>query len=806
VRLKYYILLISLIFSQENSTWEVIQSEILNQNCTLSCHVQGSSFAEQSNLILTDDAAYAQLVNALPHNTAALSDGLLRVGTEGLPSLYTSFMWEKINAPDHEHFYTDHPYYGAIMPLGLPVLTNGELDFIREWILAGAPEEGEIADTLLLEDTTRYDPPQFEILPPPENGIQLHLGPFEISSGLDREFFYYNPIVETEDIFIKSVEITMRPGSHHFIAYTFNQSMPDILYPEPYEYRDLRDENGNYIQENMIQMAFHKFGVGTQWPRMDYHFPPGIALRIDPNFGFDLNSHYINFTDTTMTGEVYLNLHTLQPGQVVKEANILTMNNGNINLPPNQVTTLTHTFWVGDIFPEPISIFQLFSHAHQHMLEFRVFIEGGEQDGELVYVAFDWEHPPILELDPPLYLEMNQGLTLEATYDNWTDETLEFGFLSTDEMMILFGYYYLGESPSAIPLTFQEGWNLVGLPFEYENTSVESIFPQAEAGTLYQFDDTYTNATDLEIGNGYWLYFAEGALTVLSGIPVETSVVELTEGWNLISGISSTVSVSDIYDPQNIFVPGTVYGFNGTYFSSEILSPGKGYWINANQNGSILLSANNTQNRIEQSHYSDNLNSISFGKMSLYFGTENSDVNTLGYSLPPTPPAGGNDIRFSGDTKLCTTDECVIEVMNDGEPLTLECEINDGESWEIIDRNERVTPCSDILVFGVNDILESLVLRKSTPHQTPTEFALYSAHPNPFNPLTTIRFFLPESGDVSLLVYDLQGRMVEPLVNKKLFSGIHTVQWDGTGFSSGVYFVLLADGTDHLTKKIVLLK
>ena len=153
------------------------------------------------------------------------------------------------------------------------------------------------------------------------------------------------------------------------------------------------------------------------------------------------------------------------------------MNNGNINLPPNQVTTLTQTFWIGDMYPEPISIFQLFSHAHQHMLEFRVFIEGGEQDGELVYVAFDWEHPPILELDPPLYLEINQGLTIEATYNNWTDETLEFGFLSTDEMMILFGHYYLGESPQVVSLTIQEGWNLVGLPFEFEDTSVEYVFP-----------------------------------------------------------------------------------------------------------------------------------------------------------------------------------------------------------------------------------------------------------------------------------------------------------------------------------------
>ena len=60
-----------------------------------------------------------------------------------------------------------------------------------------------------------------------------------------------------------------------------------------------------------------------------------------------------------------------------------------------------------------------------------------------VYIAYDWEHPPILELDPPLILEPGQGLRLEATYNNTTNRTLRFGLLSVDEMMILFGAYYV---------------------------------------------------------------------------------------------------------------------------------------------------------------------------------------------------------------------------------------------------------------------------------------------------------------------------------------------------------------------------
>ncbi|MCG3120213.1 MAG: hypothetical protein ALAOOOJD_02840 [bacterium] len=76
------------------------------------------------------------------------------------------------------------------------------------------------------------------------------------------------------------------------------------------------------------------------------------------------------------------------------------------------------------------------------MTEFKVEVVGGPRNGEVVYVAYDWEHPPILKIDPPLVLEAGQGLKLITTYNNWTTRTLRFGLLSQDEMMILFGYFY----------------------------------------------------------------------------------------------------------------------------------------------------------------------------------------------------------------------------------------------------------------------------------------------------------------------------------------------------------------------------
>ena len=63
------------------SSWEVIQTEILEPNC-VACHTAGTTFAAQSELVLTKEEGYDQLVNRLPSNEAARNDGLELVGTK----------------------------------------------------------------------------------------------------------------------------------------------------------------------------------------------------------------------------------------------------------------------------------------------------------------------------------------------------------------------------------------------------------------------------------------------------------------------------------------------------------------------------------------------------------------------------------------------------------------------------------------------------------------------------------------------------------------------------------------------------
>jgi hypothetical protein len=86
------------------------------------------------------------------------------------------------------------------------------------------------------------------------------------------------------------------------------------------------------------------------------------------------------------------------------------------------------------------------------------------------------------------------------------------------------------------------------------------------------------------------------------------------------------------------------------------------------------------------------------------------------------------------------------------------------------------------------------------------QFALFPNYPNPFNPVTTIGFSLPNAQQVSLSVYNLIGQEVVSLVNKELPAGYHTINWYAGSMASGVYLSRLTSGGKTITQKMLLLK
>jgi hypothetical protein len=100
------------------------------------------------------------------------------------------------------------------------------------------------------------------------------------------------------------------------------------------------------------------------------------------------------------------------------------------------------------------------------------------------------------------------------------------------------------------------------------------------------------------------------------------------------------------------------------------------------------------------------------------------------------------------------------------------------------------------------------VTLSATPNavQVPTAYALYQNYPNPFNPETSIAFDLVQGGTVDLAIYNVLGEKVSTLVSGNMSSGHHSVVFDGSKLSTGVYLYKLTVNGFSDTKKLVLLK
>lgn len=125
------------------------------------------------------------------------------------------------------------------------------------------------------------------------------------------------------------------------------------------------------------------------------------------------------------------------------------------------------------------------------------------------------------------------------------------------------------------------------------------------------------------------------------------------------------------------------------------------------------------------------------------------------------------------------------------EPVTI-------EEIEIIDKNYKLNSLDKIS-------LEYLV-------PLPAQFALKNNYPNPFNPVTNIRYELPKASLVTLKVYNKLGQTVRTLVNEEKTAGYYSVQWDGENdsgvkVSSGIYFYSIVTNAGYVkVKKMVFLK
>ena len=415
------------------SSFAKLQAKVLGPAC-VSCHTAGHPYAVQSGLVLDPAVAYRNLATGAVKLAEAARGGFSRLLVPGDPA--ASFLYRKLLLWDPAQAAS----LGSPMPLGSTSLSVGQLEFVRRWIAAGAPEQGEVADAALLDDADlpQYAPFAPLMAPAEGKGVQIRVEPFQVQPNFERELFVYRGLGNAQPIYVNRFETRMRSNSHHLVLYGFRDDTPAFAIPARDVVRDIRNPDNSLNLANMLPMAYHVFVGGAMSPNGGYAFPAGVALRLPANAALDFNVHYVNKGAAPITGEAYANLHTVDASQVQHVASTLFLSNDGLSLPPMQRTTQTRRF----TFATETRVLALSSHMHKLGGRFQIRVSGGARDGELVYESTDWEHPEMVTFQPALVLAAGQGLISVITYDNNTNRTVTFGLTSEDEMGIIFGYAY----------------------------------------------------------------------------------------------------------------------------------------------------------------------------------------------------------------------------------------------------------------------------------------------------------------------------------------------------------------------------
>ena len=409
------------------STFEAIQKNIFeNHGCTQQvCH--GSS--KQGGLDLSPDVAYQNLFEA-----PSTESSFLRVQPGDKAR---SMLWLKLAAKtDPTQLPPGVEVPGAPMPNNLPGLSKDELELVRLWIYAGAPQSGTVAGTQSLMNACVAPPEPLLItpLPPPApgTGVQFVMPPWKLEAHSEHEICfatYYDISSQVPKQFqdpsgtlfrFNVQDLRQDPQSHHLILNRYVGSAADVHDPsfgnwtcnggetpgkacEPTNLQSC----GTGTCTSTIQQSFACNGYGplvlgnnhysiggAQQAQMHSQLGDGVFAQIPMKGILFWNSHAFNLTDedTVMHGRMNYNFasDTRYPVVNIFDASMIF----SAHTPPYQTSTLCNDF----VLPQGARLFNLSSHTHKHGKHFTIQLAGGST----IYESFVYNDPVNQTYDPPL--------------------------------------------------------------------------------------------------------------------------------------------------------------------------------------------------------------------------------------------------------------------------------------------------------------------------------------------------------------------------------------------------------------------
>jgi len=418
-------------------------------------------------------------------------------------------------------------------------------------------------------------------------------------------------------------------------------------------------------------------------------------------------------------------------------------------------------------------------------------------------------------------------------YSSNTDEVLELAETIEFETNMVEGdatdSFVLTLGGGTVELLFNvtSGWNWMSVNATGEDMGVNNVFAsapfaqgdyiksQTQDATYYDGYGFYGSLEQVDPTQTYLLKLGSSSSFTYEGvsIDVENTPVDVSAGWNWVGYLPpnsmpiSTAFVNASF-AQGDYIKSqtqdaTFYDGYGFYGSLEQMHPLTGYLVKVGNDGSFYYSSGSLAAFINET-IDDDL----YYKQYEFNGSIRSTINITNVNIDE------NDILYAysnGELRGKTTPvefpltgELVFSLMVYGDGLNQEVlnfELYDYETNNYYPIEQKLNFSKDMIV---GDALDPFYFEGEST--TPSEFKLFPAYPNPFNPSTTITYSISEPEIVKLSVYDITGREVEILENNHKDSGSHTMLWDAAGFASGIYYIQLTAGNQIETQKVMLVK
>ncbi|TAK52134.1 MAG: hypothetical protein EPO24_15415, partial [Bacteroidetes bacterium] len=201
--------------------------------------------------------------------------------------------------------------------------------------------------------------------------------------------------------------------------------------------------------------------------------------------------------------------------------------------------------------------------------------------------------------------------------------------------------------------TVYEKWNLLSPPLVTESANKDSLFPNSSS-FAFSYDGAYTPQDNLSFGTGYWLKFGSNQTIAIIGDDVDSVTIPILEGWNLIGAASLPVDPLTVTSSPEEIVSGSFFDYRNGYKIADVLQPMHGYWVRASSDGELTLNAGNAP-QAKRASIREELSLLNVltirdaynAEQVLYFGS--GGINPEKYEMPPAPPQGIFDARFSSN-------------------------------------------------------------------------------------------------------------------------------------------------------------